>query len=130
MERHSHPLRQARHRHGWSQEQAIVRIEAIARSMGIVLPTRSSLRTLLSMFENGRRRVPEQYWPVLRELYRSTDEELGLKPSAGAHTDLPMLRVAPPGELARPTPEVLTYLLNILNEHIRADTLSLDPPVN
>lgn len=124
MERQSHPLRQARHRQGWSQEGAIVRIEAIARSMGIALPTRSSLRTLLSMFENGHRRVPEQYWPILRELYRSTDEELGLAHAAGAHGDLPILCVSSPGELTRPTPEVLTYLLNILNEHTRADALT------
>ena len=77
MQQQSHPLKLARQRQGWSQEQAIVRIETVARSMDIALPARSSLRTLLSMFENGRRSVPEQYRPILRELYRSTDEELG-----------------------------------------------------
>jgi hypothetical protein len=124
MEQQSHPLRRARHPQGWSQEGAIVRIEAIARSMGIDLPTRSSLRTLLSMFENGHRQVPEQYWPILRELYRSTDEELGLVRSHGERSDLPILCVPPPGELSRPTPGIVTYLLNILNEHIRADALT------
>jgi hypothetical protein len=124
MEQQSHPLRQARHRQGWSQEQAIVRIEAIARSMGIVLPTRSSLRTLLSMFENGHRQVSEQYWPILRELYRATDEELGLTRTARELNDLPVLYIPPPREPYAPTHEVLSYLLNILNEHIRADALT------
>ena len=77
MQQQSHPLKLARQRHGWSQEQAIVRIEAVARSMDVSLPSRSSLRTLLSMFENGHRSVPEQYRPILRELYRSTDQDLG-----------------------------------------------------
>jgi transcriptional regulator with XRE-family HTH domain len=124
MEQQSHSLRQARHRHGWSQEQAIVRIEAIARSMGIAMPTRSSLRTLLSMFENGHRQVPEQYWPILRELYRAADEELGLTRTAREPNDLPMLYIPPPREPYAPTHDVLTYLLNILNEHIRADALT------
>lgn len=124
MEQQSHPLRQARHRRGWSQEEAIVRLEAIARSMGVALATRSSLRTLLSMFENGHRCVPEQYWPVLRELYRSTDEELGLVPAHGGRSDPPMFCVPPLAELSRPTPEIVTYLLNILKEYVRADTLT------
>jgi hypothetical protein len=92
--------------------------------MGIALPTRSSLRTLLSMFENGHRKVPEQYWPILRELYRSTDEELGLARTAETHSDVPISCVSSPGELTQPTPEVLTYLLNMLNEHTRADALT------
>ena len=77
MQQQSHPLKLAASRQGWSQEQAIVRIERAARSMDIALPTCSSLRTLLSMFENGHRSVPEQYRPILRELYRSTDQDLG-----------------------------------------------------
>src|SRR6266542_2471580 len=68
-------LRQARLRRGWSQEQAIVRFESIARVLAVEIPARSSLRTLLSMFENNRRAVPAQYRPVFRELYRATDDE-------------------------------------------------------
>src|SRR5215831_2044346 len=96
MQQQSHPLRLARQRQGWSQEQAIVRIEALARSMDIALPARSSLRTLLSMFENGHRSVPEQYRPILRELYRSTDQELGFTISTRAASDSPVLFVPPP----------------------------------
>src|SRR5690348_12553324 len=122
MQQQSHPLRVSRQRQGWSQEQAIVRIEALARSMDIALPARSSLRTLLSMFENGRRSVPEQYRPILRELYRSTDEELGFTSNTRDTSDSPILFVPPPRQPCRPTPEILSYLLNVFRENSRADT--------
>jgi transcriptional regulator with XRE-family HTH domain len=121
MQQQSHPLKLARQRQGWSQEQAIVRIEKVARSMGIALPTRSSLRTLLSMFENGHRSVPEQYRPILRELYRSTDQELGFTSSARTASDSPVLFVPPPRQPGRPAPEILSYLLNVFRENTRAD---------
>ena len=124
MEDHVHPLKQARLRQGWSQEQAIVRIEAVARSMNIDLPVRSSLRTLLSMFENERRSVPNQYRPILRELYRSTDEELGLTSSPSSVGSLVVPHIPPQSALSRPTPEVLAYLSNIRKEHVAADSLT------
>jgi hypothetical protein len=124
MEDHVHPLKQARLRQGWSQEQAIVRIEAVARSMNIDLPVRSSLRTLLSMFENERRSVPNQYRPILRELYRSTDEELGLTSSPSSVGNLVVPHIPPQSALSRPTPEVLAYLSNIRKEHVAADSLT------
>jgi hypothetical protein len=124
MEDHVHPLKQARLRQGWSQEQAIVRIEAAARSMNVDLPVRTSLRTLLSMFENGRRSVPNQYRPILRELYRSTDEELGLTNSASNTSSLVVPHIPPQSTLRHPTPEVLAYLSNIRKEHVAADSLT------
>ena len=124
MQHQSHPLKLARHRQGWSQEQAIVRIERAARSMGVALPTRSSLRTLLSMFENGHRSVPEQYRPILRELYRSTDQDLGFTDGAGAPGNLPIPFVPSPRAPDQPTPEILSYLLNILRENTRVDAVA------
>lgn len=121
MQQQSHPLKLARQRQGWSQEQAIVRIEKVARSMDIALPTRSSLRTLLSMFENGHRSVPEQYRPILRELYRSTDQELGFTGTSRTPGDLPILFVPPPRQPGRPPPEILSYLLNVFRENARVD---------
>lgn len=124
MQQQSHPLKLARHRQGWSQEQAIVRIERVARSMDIALPTRSSLRTLLSMFENGHRSVPEQYRPILRELYRSTDQELGFTGATRVPSDLSIPLVTPSKQPSRPTPEILSYLVNVLRENTRADALT------
>ena len=48
MEDHVHPLKQARLRQGWSQEQAIVRIEAAARSMNVDLPVRTHWRSVMN----------------------------------------------------------------------------------
>src|SRR5262245_23481115 len=114
-------LRHARQQRGWSQEQAIVRLESIGRAMGVEVPSRASLRTLLSMFENDRRVVPAHLRPIFRELYRATDEQLGW---ARAHQDSfpvpPML----PAELPdKAPPAILAYLASVLAEHIKADAL-------
>jgi transcriptional regulator with XRE-family HTH domain len=115
-------LRQARLRHGWSQEQAIVRFESIARVLAVEVPARSSLRTLLSMFENNRRAVPGQYRPVFRELYRATDDELGISPST-AHASLPVPPALPTELPEHASSEILSYLSNVLAEHVKADAV-------
>lgn len=112
----------ARRRLGWSQEQTIVRFESLARSMGIELPTRASLRTLLSLFENRHRPVPHQYRVIFRELYRSTDDELGLTPGSNDGL-LPTPPPLPAASVDRATPGILDYLTNVLFEHVRADTM-------
>lgn len=124
MEHHIHLLKQARLHRGWSQEQAIVRMEALARSMNVDLPVRSSMRTLLSMFENGRRPVPGQYRPILRELYRATDGDLGLAGETSGDSNLLAPHIPPQGVLSHPTPEVLGYLRNIRKEHVNADSVT------
>src|SRR5215469_6777559 len=120
MDRQLTLLKQARQSHGWSQEQAIVRIEALGRRMGIALPTRVSLRTLLSAFENDHRNVPEQYRPIFRELYRATDAELGFH-ERGKLLTLPVLPELPESGIERPTPEIIAYLTNVRAEHAKAD---------
>jgi transcriptional regulator with XRE-family HTH domain len=115
-------LRQARLRRGWSQEQAIVRFEGIARALAVEVPARASLRTLLSMFENNRRAVPGQYRPVFRELYRATDDELGISPGAG-RAALPVPPSLPAELPEQASSEMLSYLSNVLAEHIKADAV-------
>lgn len=132
MDRQITPLRQARLAAGWSQEQAIVRLEGLGRTMGIALPARSSLRTLLSAFENGHRRVPEHFRSIFRELYRVTDTDLGFEQRANI-LSLPALPELDVAHSERPTPEILTYLINVRAEHAKADALLgpryLIPPV-
>ena len=122
MDRQLTLLKQARQSHRWSQEQAIVRIETLGRRMGIALPTRTSLRTLLSAFENDHRNVPEQYRPIFCELYRATDAELGLQ-QEGKALILPIQPDPPDRHIERPTPEIITYLTNVRIEHAKADAL-------
>jgi tetratricopeptide (TPR) repeat protein len=115
-------LAQARKRKGWSQENAIVRFERQSRVMGIVIPARSSLRTLFSMFENGRRPVPVAYQPIFRELYRAMDEELGFAEPGSLHR-LPTPPPLPAGSPEGPPSDILEYLSNVLSEYIKADAL-------
>jgi len=115
-------LREARLRRGLSQEQAIVRFESIARVLAVEIPARSSLRTLLSMFENNRRAVPGQYRPAFRELYRATDDELGISPSA-ARASLPVPPALPTELPENASSEILSYLSNVLAEHVKADAV-------
>ncbi|MEV0618570.1 hypothetical protein AB0I81_34945 [Nonomuraea sp. NPDC050404] len=114
-------LKQARKRHGWSQEQAIVRFEQIGCRLKIDVPSRSSLRTLFSMFENDRRDVPEAYRQIFCELYRASAKEIGLEAKTGIIVAaLPTLPQSSPDA---PSPEVIAYLSNVLAEHSRADAL-------
>ncbi|GAA1683297.1 hypothetical protein GCM10009733_094770 [Nonomuraea maheshkhaliensis] len=114
-------LKQARKQHGWSQEQAIVRFEKIGHALKIDIPSRASLRTLFSMYENNRREVPETYRQIFCELYRASESDLGLTSAASmTATPLPALPQAMPGS---PSPEVIIYLSNVLAEHTRADSL-------
>jgi tetratricopeptide (TPR) repeat protein len=121
---HDQPLRQARLRRGWSQSQAISRFETAGRRLLIGVPARSSLRALFSMYENGRRQVPQAYTPVFRELYRATDEELGFAPGlqgGGAGPgplELPASRSGAPTE---PSPALLEFLAEVCDVHGRAD---------
>jgi hypothetical protein len=121
MGERSDNLRQARKRCGWSQEQAIVRFESIAHALDVDVPARGSLRTLFSMFENNRRSVPDHYRPVLRELYRATDEELGI--SQVASVSLPVPPALPADLPEKASPEILSYLSNVLAEHVKADAV-------
>lgn len=114
-------LKRARQRQGWSQEQAIVRFEAISKAMGMLMPARASLRTLLSVFENNRRSVPERYRQVFRELYRATDEELGFTIARDGF-DVPISLSLAPAADQSPPPEIFGYLSSVLAEQVRVDT--------
>jgi transcriptional regulator with XRE-family HTH domain len=71
-------LRAARTAKGWSQSQAARELAALARASGAPAATASSLKTLLSRWENGHA-VPEpQYRTLLGELYGRTAAELGI----------------------------------------------------
>lgn len=122
MEQPPNLLAQARKRRGWSQENAIARFENLGRAMEVPIAARSSLRTLFSMFENGRRPVPEAYRPVFCELYRSAEEELGFGAAESQHS----LPVPPPLPAIGPegsSSDILDYLANVLAEYVKADAL-------
>ena len=72
------PLRAARIARGWSQSRAAEELVALAAERGVAVAAPPSLKTQLSRWENQHALPEEHYRALLRELYRSTDSELGL----------------------------------------------------
>ncbi|MGP4104962.1 hypothetical protein [Nonomuraea sp. KM90] len=76
------------------------------------------------MFENNRREIPASYRRIFCELYRASESDLGLDTKTGIFTATPSSPPALPQALpGAPSPEVITYLTNVLAEHTRADAL-------
>ncbi len=71
-------LRAARLARGWSQSDAAREVAALGRGRGVPVASATSLKTLLSRWENGHV-VPEpHYRSLLGELYDRTPTELGI----------------------------------------------------
>ncbi|WP_267242861.1 hypothetical protein [Streptomyces sp. PR69] len=99
-------------------------LESAALRLGIALPSRSSLKTQVSMFENGRRAPGPEYQALFCEVYQATRKELGLAvesapPQLDALPVLPIPRASSP----RATPEVLNYLTSVFAQHVQAEPL-------
>ncbi|MCP2337907.1 XRE family transcriptional regulator [Actinomadura rupiterrae] len=80
-------LKQAREARGWSQSDLLGRIERyVEKHPHVVIANSASLKTYISSWENGRRRISEPYRTILRALLGWTDEELldGGEPLADA----------------------------------------------
>ncbi|WP_037068813.1 transcriptional regulator [Pseudonocardia acaciae] len=80
------PLRAARIARGWSQSRAANELMALAAERGVTVAAPASLKTQLSRWENQHAIPEEHYRALLRELYGSTDAELGL-PEAAAEAE-------------------------------------------
>jgi transcriptional regulator with XRE-family HTH domain len=72
------PLQAARVALGWSQSRAAEELAALAAARGTMVAAPASLKTQLSRWENRHALPDEHYRALLRELYQSTDAELGL----------------------------------------------------
>jgi transcriptional regulator with XRE-family HTH domain len=71
-------LRAARAARGWSQSDAARELAALAGSRGATVGTATSLKTLLSRWENGHSTPEPQYRVLLADLYGRSGAELGL----------------------------------------------------
>ncbi|MER7412963.1 XRE family transcriptional regulator [Streptomyces cacaoi] len=69
-------LRAARTARGMSQERLVRSIEAYARQKRIDVASTGSLRTYVSEWENGKRRINDHYAAILRAILGTTDREL------------------------------------------------------
>lgn len=107
---------------GWSQWQAVTRLEALGLQRGVSVPSRESLKTSLSRWENGHVQPHEPYRSLLIELYGVPAEELGLPVDAVIGIPLPRDGLGPT-EL---TPESVELMRTLLGEYALADN-SLGP---
>jgi transcriptional regulator with XRE-family HTH domain len=71
-------LKYARKARGWSQLRLLVELERFAVTRGLPVPSRSSLKTEISRWENGHVTPSGPYVGLLAEIYELTPRELGL----------------------------------------------------
>jgi transcriptional regulator with XRE-family HTH domain len=105
----------------WSQERLIVELERTAMVHGGRLPTRSSMRTLVSNWENGRRLPAAEHRPLLAGVHGVCEEDLFAPDPADD------LQLSVDADVALPSStagaELAGYLRAVLAEHSRADRL-------
>ncbi|WP_030773726.1 helix-turn-helix domain-containing protein [Streptomyces sp. NRRL F-2664] len=117
-------LQAARAAAGWTQAELMDAMEDAAPRLGIQLPSRTSLKTQLSMFENGRRDPGSDYQQLFCEVYQATRMELGLAVEV-APSQLDTLPALPAPRSASPeaSPGVLDYLKAVFVQHVQAEPL-------
>jgi len=71
-------LMAARRARGWSQLRVAVELETRGARRRLTMPSRTSLKTQLSRWENGHVRPHEPYVGLLTEIYELTPTQLGL----------------------------------------------------
>jgi transcriptional regulator with XRE-family HTH domain len=86
-------LQAARKARGWSQLRLLTELERLAAFRGLAVPSRSSLKTELSRWENGHVTPKEPYVGLLAEIYDLAPTDLGL-PTAAPQAFLPVQRGA------------------------------------
>lgn len=88
-------LKAARHARGWSQLRVLTQLEALGRQRGVAMPTRASLKTELSRWENGHVQPHEPYRSLLVELYATPPDDLGLPDDGLIHVPVPRNGIGP-----------------------------------
>ena len=73
-------LRAVRDQLGYSSAEVIRLLQQRASALGIAVMSPASLKTKLSVWENGRESVSGLYWRLFRDVYGRTNEELGFPP--------------------------------------------------
>ncbi|MFE0131257.1 helix-turn-helix domain-containing protein [Streptomyces sp. NPDC059037] len=120
-------LREVRQSRNWTQAELINRMLTAVERLGLSPRSATSLKTLVSMHENGRRAVTTEYQLLYCEVYAAAPAELGFDTPS---TDMTLL--AAPSTLVLPAqrklpspvnPEMLNYLDSVLLQHAQAEPL-------
>ena len=94
-----------------SQRRLAAEMERVGPTLGTVMPSRESLLTSLSRWENGHVAPGEDHRRVLRAILAVTDEELGFTESEQPSAVRPQ----------RLSADLLTYYEGLLTQHSLAD---------
>ena len=70
-------VKAARQERGWSQSRLIAEMELVASRQGVTLPSRETLKSRVSRWENNHARPDDFYRQLLREALGLDDRELG-----------------------------------------------------
>src|SRR5882757_9499871 len=84
-------LRAVRDQLGYSSAEVIRLLQHRASTLGLAIMSPSSLKTRLSVWENGHDAVSDLYMRLFRDVYGRTNEELGF-PSEPDDSELLELR--------------------------------------
>lgn len=109
-------LKTARIELGWSQPRAISALATQARRDGINIAEPTSLKTMLSRWENGAGQPDKTYQRLFCLIYQQDAEELGFTSQAKTVEDAP--RIAPIID-----DETVSYFHDVFTQHVRADNL-------
>jgi transcriptional regulator with XRE-family HTH domain len=71
-------IQEARRSRGWSQTRLIAEMERVALRRGTTLPSRETLKSRVSRWENGHAKPDDFYRQLLREALGLDDRELGI----------------------------------------------------
>src|SRR3954451_15427070 len=71
-------LKAARRARGWAQMRLLSELQRVAKFRDVALPSRNSLKTEVSRWENGHVTPTEPYVALLAEVYELNPTELGL----------------------------------------------------
>jgi transcriptional regulator with XRE-family HTH domain len=117
-------LQAARTARGWSQAQLMDAMADAADRLGIELPAPSSLKTQVSMFENGRRIPGQDYQTIFCEVYHSSRTDLGLAVESAPSQLEALPRLPTPQSLSpKASPGILDYLKSVFVQHANAEPL-------
>lgn len=114
-------LRELRTERKWTQDRLIVELEAFARRREVKIAERTSLKVMISRWENGRGgAMEERYRALFREIFRTTDEGLGLA-SADTHgapaTSLTLASIS----TSASSSQAVKWLMGMFLQHIQAE---------
>jgi len=118
-------LRQARHARGWSSTRLRLELRQAAGRRGLHTASDSSLRILISRWENDRSRPDAMYRMLLQEVFDLPADALGLETAddESGPPDLSPL-VAHASRRVETPPAVVTYFANQLREHTWLDNIA------